>query len=69
MPISKNQSSSALLTESPCVGVCSTTFGDDICYGCKRTYLEVIQWNALSDAEKNQINQRLLLLEPGQSIY
>lgn len=52
-----------LLTESPCVGVCSTTFGDDICFGCQRTYLEVIQWNGLSDEEKDKINQRLLLLE------
>ncbi|MBP9726309.1 MAG: DUF1289 domain-containing protein [Gammaproteobacteria bacterium] len=52
-----------LLTESPCVGVCSTTFGDDVCYGCQRTYLEVIQWNTLNDQEKDRINQRLALLE------
>ena len=52
-----------LMTESPCVGVCSTTFGDDVCFGCQRTYLEVIQWNALNDEEKHRINQRLLLLE------
>ena len=67
-----NKSSSALhlspcgkglLIESPCVGVCSTTFGDDICYGCQRTYLEVIQWNTLSDEEKDKVNKRLLLLE------
>lgn len=52
-----------LVTESPCIGICSTTFGDDICFGCQRTYLEVIQWNTLSDEEKDRINQRLLLLE------
>lgn len=49
------------LTESPCVGVCSTTFGDDVCYGCKRTYREVIQWNTMNDQEKDKVNQRLLL--------
>lgn len=53
----------SLMTKSPCVGICSTTFGDDICFGCKRTYLEVIQWNTFSDKEKNKVNQRLLLLE------
>ncbi len=50
-----------LLTASPCVGICSTTFGDEICFGCQRTYIEVITWNAMSDEEKNNINQRLLL--------
>ncbi|MCD8524878.1 MAG: DUF1289 domain-containing protein [Gammaproteobacteria bacterium] len=51
---------SKLLTNSPCVGICSTTFGDDVCYGCHRTYLEVIQWNTLNDAQKDSINRRLL---------
>lgn len=49
-----------LMTTSPCVGVCSTTFGDDICFGCRRTYDEVIKWNTLSDKEKDVINRRLL---------
>jgi uncharacterized protein len=52
-----------LLTTSPCVGVCSTSFGDDVCYGCKRTSDEVIKWNGLNDEDKNQINLRLLALE------
>lgn len=56
-----------LFTESPCVGVCSTTFGDDVCYGCKRTYLEVIQWNTMSDQEKDKVNRRLLSLEKESS--
>lgn len=55
--------SNELLTTSPCVGICSTTFGDDVCYGCQRTYLEVIQWNSLNDEEKNKINLRLLTIE------
>lgn len=50
-----------LLTQSPCVGICSTTFGDDICFGCQRTYEEVIRWNTMRDEEKHAINVRLLL--------
>lgn len=53
----------SLLTTSPCIGICSTTFGDEICYGCRRTYLEVINWNTFSDEEKDRINRRLLLSE------
>jgi len=49
-----------LLTDSPCIGICSTSFGDEICYGCKRLSDEVIQWNTLSDIEKDRINRRLL---------
>lgn len=46
-------------TDSPCIGVCSTTYGDEICMGCGRTFEEVHRWNELSDKEKIQINQRL----------
>ena len=49
-----------LHTASPCIGVCSTTFGDDVCFGCKRTYDEVIRWNVMSDEEKHTINARLM---------
>ena len=56
----KNKSKQELITTSPCVGVCSTTFGDDVCYGCHRTYKEVIQWNTLSDEEKDGVNRRLI---------
>lgn len=47
-------------TDSPCVGICSTTnLGDEVCVGCGRTYIEVIEWNTYSDAQKIQINARL----------
>jgi len=47
-------------TDSPCVGVCSTTnCGDDICMGCGRTAMEVIEWNTYSDEKKIAINVRL----------
>jgi len=46
-------------TESPCIGICSTVYGDNICRGCKRGYLEVIDWNRYDPPQKQAINQRL----------
>ena len=46
-------------TTTPCIGVCSTGLGDDVCRGCKRYSHEVIQWNSFSDSQKSIINQRL----------
>ena len=47
------------LTDSPCVGICSTTYGDAVCIGCGRTFEEVHRWNELDDDEKIKINLRL----------
>jgi predicted Fe-S protein YdhL (DUF1289 family) len=48
------------LTDSPCVGICSSTnMGDEICIGCKRTAQEVIEWNTYPDSKKIEINLRL----------
>ncbi len=46
-------------TDSPCIGVCSTTYGDKVCRGCKRHYDEVISWNAFLDLEKLQVLERI----------
>lgn len=45
--------------ESPCVGFCSTTFGDPVCRGCKRTAQEVDTWNQLSAEERRSVWERL----------
>ncbi|MCU1728608.1 DUF1289 domain-containing protein [Pseudomonas sp. 7P_10.2_Bac1] len=45
--------------KTPCIGLCSTVFGDLICRGCKRFNHEIIQWNGYSDNEKNSIWLRL----------
>ena len=47
-------------TDSPCIGICSTSIGDEICIGCGRAADEVIRWNTMADAEKREINLRLL---------
>lgn len=47
---------------SPCIGFCSTTYGDDFCKGCYRHFQSVIQWETLSNEDKNafyaQISQK-----------
>tara|TARA_B100000408_G_C10167780_1_gene169258 strand:- start:8 stop:463 length:456 start_codon:yes stop_codon:yes gene_type:complete len=45
--------------KTPCVGVCSTVFGDEVCRGCKRFQHEVIEWNGYSDFEKEIVWKRL----------
>lgn len=44
---------------SPCIGICSTGIGDEICRGCGRTFEEVNNWHSYSKAEKIAINRRI----------
>ena len=44
---------------TPCLGICSTTYGDNVCKGCKRFVHEVINWNKYSIPEKELVNNRL----------
>ena len=46
--------------DSPCIGVCSTTF-DDVCIGCGRTVSEVAQWAVMADDQKELVWQRIVL--------
>jgi hypothetical protein len=45
--------------DTPCIGICSTIYGDEICRGCKRTYTEVIEWNRYDQTEKKVVFNRL----------
>ena len=45
--------------KTPCVGVCSTVFGDHVCRGCKRFHHEVIEWNGYTDIQKATVWNRL----------
>ncbi|MES2534312.1 MAG: DUF1289 domain-containing protein [Pseudomonadota bacterium] len=56
-PPPENQHS--LKPDSPCIGYCSTTFGDDFCKGCGRHFMEVINWNAMDSAQKAVIWERV----------
>jgi len=44
---------------TPCVGICSTTFGDLVCRGCKRFAHEIVQWNGYDDAQQDAVRGRL----------
>lgn len=44
---------------SPCVGLCSTTVGDDVCRGCQRHDSEIREWFALDGSEREQRMQAL----------
>lgn len=50
------------LIKTPCVGLCSTVYGDLVCRGCKRFHHEVVNWNLYSDSEKQAVWQRLEVL-------
>ena len=50
-------------TRTPCVGICSTTYGDDVCRGCKRFIHEVINWNSFKPEEKEAVWKRLEYLK------
>ena len=46
-------------TKTPCIGTCSTVFGDIVCRGCQRFAHEVIHWNSYSAPEKQIVLARL----------
>ena len=48
--------------KTPCVGLCSTVYGDLVCRGCKRFHHEVIHWNGYSEEEKHAVWLRLEVL-------
>lgn len=37
---------------SPCIAICSTSQGDEVCLGCGRTFKEVCDWLSMTDYEK-----------------
>ena len=50
---------------SPCIGVCSTTYGDLVCRGCNRFAHEVVQWNGYDADQRDAIWSRLEELRDG----
>ena len=54
-----------MLRRTPCVGICSTTYGDLICRGCKRFAHEIVQWNGFDDGQRQAVWTRLLTIRRG----
>src|SRR3989344_1450514 len=47
--------------DTPCIAICSTSQGDDLCKGCGRTFDEVQFWPAMGPAEKRAVWRRITL--------
>ena len=48
-----------LKKRTPCVGICSTTYGDLVCRGCKRFAHEIVQWNGYDATQQDAVRERL----------
>lgn len=44
---------------TPCVGICSTTYGDLVCRGCKRFAHEITGWNGYDESQRDEVRARL----------
>ena len=47
---------------TPCIGICSTTYGDLVCRGCKRYAHEIVDWNRYGEGQHDVVCQRLTQL-------
>lgn len=47
------------LPDTPCIAICSTAQGDDVCKGCGRTFEEVRHWPSLTPVAKRQVWRRI----------
>ncbi|HET6598318.1 MAG TPA: DUF3717 domain-containing protein [Burkholderiaceae bacterium] len=47
--------------DAPCIAICSTSQGDEICKGCGRTFGEVQNWPAMTPAEKRHTWRRITM--------
>ncbi|POZ63709.1 DUF1289 domain-containing protein [Chromobacterium alticapitis] len=45
--------------DSPCVALCSTALGDNVCRGCARTFGEISQWCFLDQEAREAVWLRL----------
>ncbi|MFK7913172.1 MAG: DUF1289 domain-containing protein [Pseudomonadales bacterium] len=59
------RSGNRLTRRTPCIGICSTTYGDLVCRGCKRFSHEIVGWNTYTEAQRQDIESRLARLKAG----
>ena len=50
------------MRSTPCIGICSTTYGDLICRGCKRFSHEIVAWNGYTEDQRQRVWHRLYTL-------
>jgi predicted Fe-S protein YdhL (DUF1289 family) len=47
--------------DAPCIAICSTSQGDDVCKGCGRTFAEVQHWPVFTPGEKRAVWRRITM--------
>ena len=47
--------------DTPCIAICSTSQGDEMCKGCGRTFFEVQHWPGMAPVEKRATWRRITL--------
>ena len=47
--------------DAPCIAICSTSQGDDLCKGCGRTFDEVQHWPVFTPGEKRAVWRRITM--------
>ena len=47
--------------DTPCIAICSTSQGDEMCKGCGRTFDEVQHWPSMTPGEKRATWRRITL--------
>jgi len=45
--------------KTPCIGTCSTIYGDTVCRGCSRFQHEIIDWNRYTPNEQSAVWSRI----------
>jgi hypothetical protein len=49
------------VADTPCIAICSTSQGDEICKGCGRTFQEVQEWTKMSPTQKRHTWRRITM--------
>jgi uncharacterized protein len=49
------------MPDTPCIAICSTSQGDEVCKGCGRSFEEVQRWTEMAPAEKRASWRRITL--------
>ena len=49
------------VADTPCIAICSTSQGDEICKGCGRTFQEVQDWTKMSPTQKRHTWRRITM--------
>ncbi len=45
--------------DTPCIAICSTSQGDDVCKGCGRSFAEVQYWTEMQPVQKRATWRRI----------